>query len=75
MKHFFRRFFAAAIPFGIVMFAISISNNPWQRALPLAVVFAFLFGSLFAQIMTVREEKKKEQKNKKEKEHNHNSLQ
>lgn len=68
MRHFFRLFFAAALPFGVVMFAISISNNPWQRALPLAVVFAFLFGSLFAQIMTFRAERKKQKKDKEEKE-------
>lgn len=69
MKHFFRLFFAAAIPFGVVMFAISISNNSWQRALPLAVIFAFLFGSFFAQIMTFRAEKKKQKREKEEKEH------
>jgi fluoride ion exporter CrcB/FEX len=72
MKHFFKLFFAAAIPFGAVMFAISISNNPWQRALPLAVVFAFLFGSLFAQIMTFRAEKKKQNRKKEEQEQKHN---
>ncbi|OEU72442.1 MAG: hypothetical protein BA874_10490 [Desulfuromonadales bacterium C00003068] len=72
MKHFFRLFFSAAIPFGAVMFAISISNNPWQRALPLAVVFAFLFGSLFAQIMTFRAEKKKQKRDKEDKEQKKN---
>lgn len=68
MKHFFKLFFAAAIPFGVVMFAISMSNNSWQRALPLAVIFAFLFGSLFAQIMTFRAQRKKQQRNKKDSE-------
>lgn len=68
MKHFFKLFFAAAIPFGVVMFAISMSNNSWQRALPLAVIFAFLFGSLFAQIMTFRAQRKKQQRNKKDNE-------
>lgn len=64
MKHFFKLFFSAAIPFAIVMFAISISNNSWQRALALAVVFAFLFGSLVAQAITIFEEKRKTKKNK-----------
>lgn len=69
MKHFLKLFFAAAIPFAIVMFAISISHNSWQRALALAVIFAFLFGSLVAQIMTFKADKKsdkevKEQKSK-----------
>lgn len=65
MKHFFKLFFAAAIPFAIVMFAISISNNSWQRALALAGIFAFLFGSLFAQLMTIIADKRKN-KNKEE---------
>lgn len=59
MKHFFKLFFSAAIPFAIVMFAISISNNSWQRALALALVFAFLFGSLVAQGITIIDDRRK----------------
>lgn len=59
MKRFFKLFFAGAIPFALVMFAISISNNSWQRALALAVVFGFLFGSLLAQVITIIEDRRK----------------
>ncbi|MEA3466358.1 MAG: hypothetical protein U9R29_10205 [Thermodesulfobacteriota bacterium] len=65
MKRFFKLFFAGAIPFALVMFAISISNNSWQRALALAVVFGFLFGSLLAQVITIIEDRRKN-KNKKQ---------
>lgn len=52
MKRFFVLFFASAIPFGLVLFAISLSDNSWQRALALAVIMAFLFGSGMAQLLT-----------------------
>ncbi len=60
MKYFFQLFFGAAIPMALVIFASSISNNTWQRSLGLAVIFAFLFGSLFAQVITVWQDKQKE---------------
>jgi len=62
MKHFFKLFFAAALPFGLVIFAISLSNNSWQRALGLAIILAFLFGSGIAQIITIIEERRKGKK-------------
>ncbi|MCD6527698.1 MAG: hypothetical protein J7K75_11980 [Desulfuromonas sp.] len=52
MKRFWTIFFGSAIPFGLVIFAISFSNNSWQRALGLAVIMAFLFGSGMAQILS-----------------------
>ncbi len=52
MKRFFKLFFASATPFALVMFAIALSNNSWQRALPLALIFALLFGASFAQLIT-----------------------
>ncbi|MBE9486402.1 MAG: hypothetical protein IMY82_04455 [Chloroflexi bacterium] len=52
MKRFLKLFFASAIPFALVMFAIALSYNPWQRALPLALIFALLFGASFAQLLT-----------------------
>lgn len=58
MKRFFKLFFAAAIPFALVIFAISLSNNSWQRALGLAIILAFLFGSGIAQIITFIEERR-----------------
>lgn len=62
MKRFFKLFFAAAIPFGLVIFAISLSNNSWQRALGLAFILAFLFGSGIAQIITIIEDRRKGKK-------------
>jgi len=49
MKRFYLLFLGSAIPFALVMFAIAISNNSWQRALALAVIMGFLFGSSVAQ--------------------------
>lgn len=65
MKRFFKLFFAGAIPFALVMFAISLSNNSWQRALALAVIFGFLFGSLVAQVITIKETRRKDTDKKK----------
>jgi hypothetical protein len=62
MNRFFKIFFGAAIPFAVVIFAISISNNSWQRALGLAVILAFLFGSGVTQIITIIEERRKAKK-------------
>ncbi|PLX90947.1 MAG: hypothetical protein C0620_12660 [Desulfuromonas sp.] len=52
MKRFYLLFLGSAIPFALVMFAIAISNNSWQRALGLAVIMGFLFGSSVAQGLT-----------------------
>lgn len=65
MKRFLKLFFASAIPFAVVMFAIALSNNSWQRALALAVIFAFLFGSGIAQIITMLEQRRNDKQNKK----------
>jgi RsiW-degrading membrane proteinase PrsW (M82 family) len=52
MKRFYLLFLGSAIPFALVLFAIAISNNSWQRALGLAVIMGFLFGSSVAQGLT-----------------------
>ncbi|MBF0645593.1 hypothetical protein HTZ97_02620 [Desulfuromonas acetoxidans] len=52
MKRFYLLFLGSAIPFALVMFAISISDNSWQRAVALAVIMGFLFGSGVAQGLT-----------------------
>lgn len=62
MNRFLKLFFAAAIPFALVIFAISISNNSWQRALGLAIIMAFLFGSGVAQIFTIIEHRRNNKK-------------
>ncbi len=62
MKRFFTLFFASAIPFALVIFAISLSNNSWQRALGLALIMAFLFGSGIAQVVTFIEDRRKNKK-------------
>nr|WP_320048557.1 hypothetical protein [uncultured Desulfuromonas sp.] len=49
MKRFYLLFLGSAIPFAVIMFAIAISDNSWQRALALAVIMGFLFGSGIAQ--------------------------
>lgn len=59
MKRFWILFFSSAIPAGLVIFAISFSNNSWQRALGLAIIMAFLFGSGMAQILSWWLERKK----------------
>ncbi|GEM_PF-936362 len=59
MAGFFKLFFAAAIPAAVVIFAAAIGHNSWQRAAALALVFAFLFGSLVAQVMTLVAEKRR----------------
>ncbi|MDY0189526.1 MAG: hypothetical protein RBR22_02225 [Desulfuromonas sp.] len=59
MKRFCKLFFSAAIPFGLVIFAISLSNNSWQRAVGIATIMAFLFGSGIVQIITIIEERRK----------------
>ncbi|OQY19195.1 MAG: hypothetical protein B6I36_04940 [Desulfobacteraceae bacterium 4572_35.1] len=64
MKRFLKLFLGAATPFALVIFAISISNNSWQRALGLAVIMSFLFGSGVVQIITIIEHRRANKKDK-----------